>query len=187
MSQRFASRYRVRAVIAAMALAMVFAAGSFSGARADDRDDVRILFTQQDAVQAFDLGTGKGFQIGTATGSINGTTFVDFQFVPSGPPSGDTLPINFVNKVTITDIDGDQLFFDNNGTGSFHFGIPGFPFQGSGGPLRGTYVLTGATGKYHNWKVGTTFTYKAVATNPPVPPGGLGNVYVEISFNDEHR
>ena len=58
-----------RHIIAAMTLAMVFALGSISGARADDRDDVRILFTQQDAVQAFDLGTGKGFQIGTATGS----------------------------------------------------------------------------------------------------------------------
>ena len=58
--------------------------------------------------------------------------------------------------MTITDIDGDQIFFENDGTGSFHLGIPGFAFAGSGGPLRGTYVVTGATGKFSQWKVGST-------------------------------
>jgi hypothetical protein len=153
-----------------------------------------ILFTQQDAVQAFDLVTGKGYQIGTATGIISGTTFVEFQFAPAGPPVGDELLITFQNKVIITDIDGDQIFFDNNGTGSFHLGVPGFGFQGSGGPLTGTYVVTGATGKYqsehgryHRWAVGSTFRYRAITTNPPSPPGALGTVYVEISREDRHR
>ena len=144
-----------------------------------------ILFTQHDTVEAFDLVTGKGFQIGTVTGIISGTTFVEFQFAPSGPPVGDVLPITFQNKVIITDIDGDQIFFDNNGTGSFHLGIPGFEFKGSGGPMTGTYVVTAATGKYQHWTVGSTYRYRAIATNPPTPPGGLGTVYVEISR--DHR
>lgn len=140
-----------------------------------------VLFTEQDTVQAFDLVTGKGYQVGTATGLISGTTFVDFQFSPAGPPSGDALPITFENKVIFTDLDGDQLFFDNNGTGTFHLGVPGFSFQGSGGPLTGTYVVTGGTGKYQSWAVGTTFKYRAISTNPPTPPGGLGTVFVKIT------
>jgi hypothetical protein len=97
------------------------------------------------------------------------------------------LPITFQNKVIITDIDGDQLRIDNDGTGSSHLGIPGFPFQGSGGPLRGTYVLTSATGKYSGWKVGSTFSYRAIATNPPNPPGALGTVYAEVSYRETGR
>ena len=158
---------------------------SASSARADDPRGMHVLFTQQDAVQAFDLSTGHGFQIGTAIGTISGTTFVDFQFVPTGPPVGDALPIAFQNKVTITDLDGDQIFFDNNGTGTFHLGIPGADFRGSGGPLAGTYVVTGATGKYRGWRVGSRYTYRAIATNPPAPPTRLGNVYVEVSFRDK--
>ncbi len=139
-----------------------------------------VLLTQQDAVQSFDLITGTGFQTGTATGTISGTTFVSFQFLPSGPPSGDALPVTFANKVIVTDIDGDQIFFDNNGTGTLHLGGPG-PFHGSGGPMTGTYVVTGGTGKYQSWVVGTTFNYSAIYTNPPTPPGGLGNAYVKIT------
>ena len=136
------------------------------------------LFIQQDAVQAFDLVTGRGFQIGTATGSITGTTFVEFQFSPSGPPVGDALPITFQNKVIITDLDGDQAFFDNVGTGTFHLGVPGADFVGSGGPLVGTYVLTKGTGKYQALLVGATFGYRAVLMNPP--NGTFGSVYVRV-------
>jgi len=145
----------------------------------------KIHFVQQDVVEAFDLVTGQGYQIGTATGDINGTTSVSFALSPSGPPVGDTLPITFSNKVIITDIDGDQLFFDNNGTGSFHLAIPGADFRGSGGPMTGTYVLTGATGKYSGWKISRTFTYRAILTNPPSPAGALGTVYVEVSPKKE--
>jgi hypothetical protein len=157
-------------------------------ARAQEPRGVATMFTQQDAVQSFDFATGKGYQIGTATGRISGTTFVSFQFAPSGPPVGDELPITFHNEVIVTDIDGDQLFFDNDGTGTFHLGVPGASFRGSGGPLRGTYVLTGATGKYvAEWKIGTTLDYKAIATNPPSPTGALlGTVYVQLSARDKH-
>jgi hypothetical protein len=110
---------------------------------------------------------------------------VQFQFAPTGAPVGDVLPIAFQNKVIITDIDGDQIFFNNTGTGSFHVGAPGAPFQGTGGPLSGTYVVTGGTGKFVNVKVGSTFDYRAIATNPPTPPGGLGNVYVQVSRQDK--
>jgi len=147
--------------------------------RAQDPGE-HILVTQRDAVQAFDLVTGNGSQTGTAAGLISGTTFVEFQFTPTGPPAGDALPIAFKNKVIITDLDGDQIFFDSDGTGTFHLGIPGFDFRGSGGPLSGTYVVTGGTGKYQQWKVGTEFKYRAVATNPPT--GGFGTVYVEVTF-----
>jgi hypothetical protein len=138
------------------------------------------LLTQQDAVRGFDLATGVGFQSGTATGQISGTTFVTFHFIVSGPPVGDVLPITFSNKVILTDLDGDQIFFDNNGTGSFHLGVPGAPFLGTGGPLVGTYVVTGGTGKYQARSVGTTYSYRAVWTNPPTPSAGFGNVYVEV-------
>lgn len=168
-------------VIAAMVVTIASAV-FVAHAAAQEPRGVQTLFTQQDSVQAFDFVTGHGSQVGTAIGLISGTTSVDFQFTVAGPPSGDVLPIAFHNRVIVTDIDGDQIFFDNDGTGSFHLGIPGAPFQGTGGPLRGTYVVTGGTGKYSSWKVGTVFNYRAVASNPPAPPDRLGTVYVEISF-----
>lgn len=147
-------------------------------------DQHHLILNQQDEVQAFELnlglGTGKGYQTGTATGLISGTTFVDFRFTAAGAPVGGVLPIAFSNKVIITDIDGDQIFFDNVGTGSFNVGDPSSDFRGTGGPLRGTYVVTGATGKYRDWKVGSKYTYRAIATNPPLP-GALGTVWVEVS------
>jgi hypothetical protein len=42
---------------------------------------------------------------------ISGTTFVEFQFTPTGPPSGDALPITFRNKAIITDLDGEMTLF----------------------------------------------------------------------------
>jgi hypothetical protein len=185
-------RGKAAAVVAAFVLLAVTV--SVASAQTENPPFARALFTQQDAVQAFDLVTGKGFQIGTATGIISGTTFIEFLFTPTGPPVGDVLPISFQNKVIITDIEGDQIFFDNNGTGSFHLGVPGFEFKGFGGPLTGTYVVTGATGKYQSkylkyrrWTVGSTYRYRAIFTNPPSPPGTLGNVYVEISRDNRHR
>ncbi len=136
------------------------------------------LVVQRDAVQAFDLATGKGFQIGTATGKISGTTFVDFQFAPTGPPTSDPFPITVSNKVIITDLDGDQISFDNVGTGMFHLGTGSF--MGTGATLTGTYAVTGGTGKFSSWTVGTTYSYRAVWTSPPPPGTGFGNVYVEV-------
>lgn len=173
----------------AAALAIVGSLVFAPTAQAQGTRGVKTLFTQQDTVQAFDLNTGEGHQVGTATGQISGTTFVQFQFAPSGPPVGDALPITFRNKVIVTDLDGDQIFFDNDGTGTFHLGVPDAPFKGSGGPLTGTYVVTGATGKYRDWKIGSTYTYRAIATNPPTPTGTLGTVYVQITYRerDEHQ
>ncbi len=161
-------------------LLLAIASTALAGTSTAGNGKAHIQFIQQDTVQAFDLVTGTGYQVGTATGDINGTTFVSFQFTPAAPPTSDPFPINFANKVIVTDVDGDQLLFDNNGTGSFHVGIsPGF--RGSGGPLQGTYVLTAGTGKYATWPVGNTYTYRAIMTNPPSPAGALGTVYVEVS------
>jgi hypothetical protein len=147
-----------------------------------------LLLKQQDVVQSFDFNTGVGYQVGTASGIISGTTFVWFQFVPQAPPSASgEFPFKFGNKVVITDIDGDQIYFDNEGQGRFRLGTPGTNFLGSGGPLTGTYVVTGGTGKYSPsaWRVGTTFNYRAIATNPVT--GTLGTVYVEVSFIPSNR
>lgn len=173
-------RYQVNTALA-VALILLTLTVSIASAQPENRLFVSPLFTQQDSVQAFDLVSGNGYQIGTATGKISGTTFVDFQFSPTGSPVGDVLPISFQNKVIITDVDGDQIFFDNNGTGSFHLGIPDAEFRGSGGPLTGTYIVTGGTGKYQSWTAGTAYRYRAIMSNPPNPANALGTVYVEVS------
>jgi hypothetical protein len=135
---------------------------------------------EQDQIVSFDITTGKGTQVGTAKGKISGTTFVQFQLTIVGGPGGDgALPVTFSNKVIVTDIDGDQIFFDNAGTGAFHVGFPGDVFRGTGGPLTGTYVVTGGTGKFSSLAVGTTYSYRAVFYNPPT--GGVGTVYARIS------
>jgi hypothetical protein len=141
----------------------------------------RLLLIQRDALQAFDVVTGQGQHVGTATGQVSGTTSVQFQYAPAGPPHGDVLPILFHNDVTVTDIDGDQLVYSADGTGSFHLGIPGSGFRGTGGPLTGTYVVTGGTGKYSAWTSEQQCPYRAVAT---MPPSGLGTAYVELSECD---
>lgn len=187
MSNRSSGRSRMSRRLVAAAAAAVLASVIAPRASAQDPRSAHVLLTHRDTVQAFDLATGQGYQTGTVTGLVNGTSFVEFQFVPAGPPAGDVLPITFRNKVIITDIDGDQLRFDNDGTGSFHLGIPGSSFQGSGGPLKGTYVLTSATGKYSDWKVGMTFSYRAISTSPPNPPGALGTVYAEVSYRQTGR
>jgi len=177
---------RVKACAGAVVMAAAILVAT-EPAGAQEPRGVATMFTQQDAVQAFDFTTGQGYQIGTVTGRITGTSFVSFQFAPSGPPAGDALPITFHNEVVLTDIDGDQIFFDNDGTGTFHLGVPGADFRGSGGPLRGTYVVTGATGKYAaDWKVGTTLDYKAIATNPPSPAGALGTVLVQVAAREKN-
>ncbi len=181
MTQRTVGYNRRTMLFTAIASSVLFAGLLFSIGLWAQNPPGRgnILFTQQDEVQAFDFQTGSGYQTGTATGRISGTTFVDFAFVPTGPPAGDLLPFTFHNQVTITDIEGDQIQFDNDGTGSFHLGIPGAAFKGQGGPLTGTYVVTGRTGKYASLKIGTKFPYRAIFTNPP-PNGRLGTVYVEV-------
>src|SRR5512147_3149257 len=84
-------RCRGKAGPAIAALALLAVTVSVTSAQTENPPFGHTLFTQQDAVQAFDLVTGKGYQIGTATGKISGTTFVEFQFAPGGPPVGDML------------------------------------------------------------------------------------------------
>jgi hypothetical protein len=167
-----------RPVAASIVMAVLFSAAL----RADDQEP-RLLIAQHDEVQAFNVVTGSGYQTGTTTGLVVGTSYVNFHFTIVGPPEADgALPITFSNKVIITDMDGDQLFFDNNGTGRFHVGIPGDTFAGTGGPLTGTYVLTKGTGKFATWAIGSTYDYRAIATNPP--NGALGNVHAQVTFHD---
>jgi hypothetical protein len=154
----------------------VFATACLATASLADSEKHQII-RQQDAIQKFDIATGAGYQIGTARGPIAGTTFVQFQFTITGGPGPDgALPVSFHNTVIITDIDGDQLLFDNDGTGKFNVGLGAF--VGAGGPMTGTYVLTKGTGKYINLPIGTQLAYKAAFTNPP--NGALGTVYVEL-------
>jgi len=173
MKTRFA---RLRMALPATAV-MLMLAGGFAAPRAaaesSNTSRNNVLFTQQDHVTAFDLATGAGRQIGTVTGKVSGTSIVDFQFIPTSPTT-----INFVNKVVITDLDGDQLRINNVGTGKFIAPIDPAIFA-IGGPLVGTYEVLSGTGKFASW-AGKKFPYRAVASNPT---GGLGTVYVEVLSN----
>ena len=111
-----------------------------------------VLFIQQDKVTSFSFVTGQGAESGTATGAINGVSLTNFYFTvtPTSFPK-----FTFNDHVGITDIDGDQIIFDNIGTGTFI--VPGLfdptpltptqvlqttgPFP-QGGPLTGTYKVT---------------------------------------------
>lgn len=161
----------------------------------------RVIFTQQDKVVAFDLATGLGSQVGTATGDINGADIVNFQFTPTTLPN-----FSFDNRVGITDTDGDQIIFKNLGTGRFIFsasalpdptlgGNPGSaPYQvfgnGLGGLMTGTYEVVATSGKYAaDYYIGRTFAYRAVLYNPSTPAspaGTTGSVYVEV-FQDKDQ
>src|SRR5438477_4865431 len=130
-----------------------------------------VLFRQQDRVITFQitppnppsqpLGGAIGSQVGTATGAINGTSVVNFDFTFTAVPTvacPQCFDFDFDNRVGITDTDGDQIIFKNVGTGKFRpsltdptvGGDPGVaPFQvfgsgptrGTGGPLTGTYEV----------------------------------------------
>jgi hypothetical protein len=162
-----------------LATAVLVLAGTVGApnAAADDANTNRknVLFTQQDQVMAFDFHTGQGYQVGTVTGAISGTSIVNFQFIPTGAAT-----FNFVNKVVITDLDGDQLLINNVGTGRFIAPIDPSIFA-LGGPLVGTYQVTGGTGKYVRW-IGSRFPYRAVASNPS-SGNNLGSVMVEVLSN----
>jgi hypothetical protein len=150
------------------------------------RNQSGLFFSQRDKVVSFAFDTGLGSQVGTAEGNINGTTIVNFQFVPISQTS-----FTFDNRVQITDIEGEQIIFKNVGTGRFlipSLSDPSSPLGNLlalGGPLVGTYEGTVATKKYRSL-IGRTFPYRAVATNPE-PAGSLGSVYVEVYFERFER
>jgi len=162
-------------------LALLITLGSV-GSQLRGQQGRNLLFIQQDKVIAFNPATGQGQQVGTATGRINGTTTVKFQFTITG-----AFTFSFDNRAGITDTDGDQVIFKNVGTGKFV--APGVidstspfgPIFGIGGPLTGTYQAVAASGKYKRL-LGRTFPYRAVAMNPfpPTDPNALGSVYVEV-------
>ena len=161
---------KTRCLAVVITLALTLATAS-SWAQNTMPGRANILFTQQDEVKAFDPATGTGYQIGTAVGKISGTSYVAFTF--TAPASDGTF--TFKNVAIITDLDGDQITFENVGRGVFHPIV-----QGTVGTLTGTYEVTIGTGKYASW-VGNKYNYSAVATNPPIL--AFGNVYAEIYSN----
>jgi hypothetical protein len=175
--------------IAIAALAMAFSARSVHAGK------VKIAFTQQDKVVAFDPATGLGAQAGVATGDITGVTTVNFQWTPNPFPN-----YTYNDRVGITDTDGDQIIFRSTGTGRFLIsgalsdptlgGNPGAaPFQpfgnGLGGPQSGTYEVVATSGKYVGaYPIGQILQAKSVAYNPSAPPtapGTLGSSYTEVT------
>jgi hypothetical protein len=136
-----------------------------------------ILFVHRDTVIAFDPVTGLGTHLGTCDGKIQGTTIVNFQFIPLSQTE-----IRFDNRVLITDLDGDQILFRQVGAGRFitplsDSSVVGKAIMGVGGPLGGTYECTQASGKW-GFLVGRKFGHRTTATNPAAP--GPGCVYVEV-------
>jgi hypothetical protein len=191
MSLRFRA---LMLTVAAALLLTIIPAGAQPGGKDDDErgEHAKLLLVEHDKVVAFDPATGLGAQTGVATGKINGVSIVNFQFTITAFPS-----FSFKNRAGITDLDGDQIIFKNEGTGRFV--IPGLndptltpvtpPFQvfsnGLGGPLVGTYEVVATSGKFvAKYPIGKTYPYRAVAFNPSVPPsapGTLGSVYIEVS------
>jgi hypothetical protein len=175
-------------MIAIAALVMAFSTRSVHAGK------VKIAFTQQDKVVAFDPGTGLGAQTGVASGDITGVTTVNFQFTITTFPN-----YTYNDRVGITDTDGDQIIFRSTGTGRFLLpglqdptlaGNPGAaPFQpfgnGLGGPQSGTYEVVATSGKYVSaYSIGQIFQAKSVAYNPstpPTPPASLGSSYTEVT------
>jgi hypothetical protein len=174
-------------MIAIVALAISFSAKSVHAGK------VKLAFTQQDKIVAFDPATGLGAQTGVATGDITGATVVNFQWTITAFPN-----YTYNDRVGITDTDGDQIIFRSTGTGRFVIpalvdpslgGNPGSaPFQvfgnGLGGPRSGTYEVLATSGKYVSmFTIGQTFQSKSVVYNPstpPTPPGTTGSSYTEV-------
>jgi hypothetical protein len=95
-------------MIAIVALAISFSAKSVHAGK------VKLAFTQQDKIVAFDPATGLGAQTGVATGDITGATVVNFQWTITAFPN-----YTYNDRVGITDTDGDQIIFRSTGTGRF--------------------------------------------------------------------
>ena len=159
-----------------------------------------LSFTQQDHVLVFNAppGDGKGLQVGTVTGTFNGkpivaTSILNFEF--SFPNPNNINEITFENTAIITDLDGDQILFENVGTGLFINPLDPAVF-GIGGPLRGTYKVIDASGKYRVLlrlsERKRTFCYRAVASNPgsafnpalPAPAVFLGTVRIVVHSDE---
>lgn len=159
-----------------------------------------ILFIQQDKVTSFSFATGQGAESGVATGAINGVSLTNFYFTTTitSTPCATTSQFpcfTFNDHVGITDIDGDQIIFENVGTGKFIIpglfdttvGVPTQVLQSSlgpqGGPLTGTYKVAATSGKYVKaYPIGLVLQYRAIAMNPN--NGDNGSTYVEVYAPD---
>ena len=142
---------------------------------------LQLFFAQRDTVVNFNASNGLGDQLGTVEGAITGTSITNFQFIPTSQTN-----IKFDNRCLITDLDGDSIIFDVNGTGTFLIPAPTDPnsslgnLMALGGPLRATYTAISATGKYA-FLVGRKFPAKMAAANAVNGSAGvLGMVYVEV-------
>jgi len=184
---------RVCGTIAALALLIT---PHTVGAQARD-----VLFTQRDVTIEFNLDFdltispgpigGHGVEAGTASGAINGATITNFQF----------RGLSLDNRVGFADLDGDRIIFRKSGTGTFLPPIndptsgPNFQVFGATGSnivLTGTYEVVQTTGKYtKKFKIGDTFPFTSMATNPSWPPATTpkpgtivpGSEYVEVYSN----
>jgi hypothetical protein len=142
---------------------------------------LQLFFAQRDTVINFNGGTGVGNQLGTVEGTITGTSITNFQFIPTSQTT-----IKFDNRCVVSDLDGDSIIFDVNGTGSFLVPPPSDPNNALGnlislgGPLRATYTAIITTGKYA-FLQGRKFPAKMMAVNAVNNSNGvLGQVYVEV-------
>lgn len=143
---------------------------------------LQLFFAMRDTVINFNGATGVGNQLGTTEGVITGTSITNFQFIPTSQTT-----IKYDNRCVVSDLDGDSIIFDVNGTGQFLVPPPtdvDNPLLGNlialGGPLRATYTAIIATGKYA-FILGRKFPGKMMAVNAVQNSAGvLGQVYTEV-------
>ncbi|HEX4278190.1 MAG TPA: hypothetical protein VHZ74_22705 [Bryobacteraceae bacterium] len=146
---------------------------------------LELFFAMRDTVINFNGNNGLGNQLGTVEGVITGTSITNFQFIPTSQTT-----IKYDNRCVVSDVDGDSIIFDVNGTGSFLAPPPSDPSNplgnliALGGPLRATYTVLIGTGKYA-FLVGRKFPAKMMAVNAVQNSNGvLGQVYCEV-YSDQ--
>jgi len=143
-----------------------------------------LFFKYRDTVINFNGSTGVGDHCGTVEGEIQGTSVTNFQFIPTSQTT-----IQYNNRMLITDLDGNQMIFQVQGTGIFIVPPPTDSsstlgnLMALGGPLVATATVTVATGIYE-FLLGSKFPVKMAACNVTNPSTGvLGNVYGEVYVN----
>jgi len=152
---------------------------------------LQLFFAYRNVVINFDLNTGVGNDLGTVEGVLSGAIVQNFQFIPVSPPTVPPTTQTPNNRALFTDLDGDQILFKYAGNGTFIFPLsdPGAPLgnlMSVGGPIRVTYTVLSASGKY-TFLIGRQFPAKLVASNAVnISNGVFGSVYGEIYADDVH-
>jgi hypothetical protein len=161
-------------------LAGLVGLSSAKEASADEKGgELPLLFAYRTTVVKFSGAppTVAGDDVGTTEGVLNGALIQTFKLQFTSPTTVLTGP----DFGLFTDLDGDQINFLYSGTGNF---LPPGGLLLAGGPLRVTYTVTNATGKYR-FLIGRQFPAKVIATNSVNGlPGGLGSVYGEVYSAD---